>query len=69
MTIALYIIGSTFALLVVAHKLREVRRELKRVTWQRDSYARWIQESSPGDDYVLPSAVVKAGYPDGRPEE
>jgi hypothetical protein len=67
MTIALYIIGSTFALLVVAHKLREARRELKRVTWQRDHYAQWLQESSPRDDYVLPAAVVKAGHPDGRP--
>jgi len=64
MIVALYIICSTFALLVIAGKLREARRELRQVTWQRDAYAQAIQAAPCRDDYALP-----AGRPDRRPEE
>jgi hypothetical protein len=69
MMVALYIIGSAFALLVLAGKLREARqevhrtrRELAQVTWQRDAYARTAQAPVPAPGY----ASLAAGPADGR---
>jgi len=66
---ALYIIGSAFALLVLWHMLREARQQLRKVTWERDSYALALQARHSGeDDHVLPAGVVPGRY-QGRPEE
>lgn len=53
---ALYIIGVTFTLLMLAHKLRDLRQQLRRVTLERDSYAQLIQVPFP-DDRALPAVV------------
>jgi hypothetical protein len=45
MMLALYIIGSAFAILVLAHKLRDTRHQLNRAAWERDAYAAAIQAS------------------------
>jgi hypothetical protein len=55
---ALYIIGSAFTLLVLAHRLRDLRQQLRQATWERDSYAEALHELSRGD--YLPATVVRA---------
>jgi hypothetical protein len=83
MILALYIIGSAFAILALAHKLRDARQQLQRATWQRDAYAAAIQASppvpppsarpdpatTPLNGRVLPPAGVTVGYADRRPGE
>jgi hypothetical protein len=80
MILALYIIGSAFAILVLAHKLRSARHDLKRVTWERDAFAATIQAPRPAPSYadlaaaaadrrVLPSAMTPLACQDRRPEE
>jgi hypothetical protein len=83
MIVALYIIGSAFAILVLAGKLRDARRQLQRVTWQRDAYAAAIQGSPPApppparsdpattplNGRVLPPAAMTVSYSDRRPGE
>jgi hypothetical protein len=58
---ALYIIGSAFTLLLLVGKLRDLRQQLRQVTWERDSYAQLIH-----DGRALPAA--RARYLEG-PEE
>jgi len=69
MIVSLYIIGSAITLLVLWRMLREARRQLKKVTWERDAYALALQARHCGDDdHVLPAGVVPGRY-QGRPEE
>jgi hypothetical protein len=75
MILALYIIGSAFAILVLARKLRDARHQLRRTVWERDAYAAAIQASRPAppaparadltaiDGRVLPPAAPTASTP------
>jgi hypothetical protein len=83
MILALYIIGSAFAILVLAHKLRDARQQLQRAVWERNAYAAAIQASpsaalvpsepdlatAPLNGRVLPSVGATVGYSDRRPGE
>jgi hypothetical protein len=68
MMVAIYIIGSAFSLLVLAHKLREARqevhctrRQLRHVTWERDAYARTAQAPVPAPDWGELTATTVTG--------
>ena len=74
--IALYVIGSVIAIIVLAVKLRDARDQLSRVAHERDAYARTIEmiapqqadlPARPADGYTLPPARTPAGHPDRRP--
>ena len=76
--IALYVIGSAIAIIVLAVRLRKVRDQLCQVTYERDAYARTIEMiapqradpvSVPAEGYVLPPARTAAGHPDRRPAQ
>jgi hypothetical protein len=77
MILALYIIGSAFAILVLAHKLRDARQQLQRAAWERDAYAAAVQAPQPASAYADRTAIdgraLPAGTPlsfsDRRPEE
>jgi hypothetical protein len=80
MILALYIIGSAFAILVLAHKLRDARHGLKRAVRERDAYAAAIQAprpapsyadraAAPADSRALPPAGAPLAYSDRRPGE
>lgn len=73
--IALYVIGSVTAIVVLAVKLRDARDRLSRVAHERDAYARTLQMiapqraapvAMPAEGYVLPPAGTSAGHPDRR---
>ncbi len=65
MTLALYIIGSAFAILVLAHKLRDARHHLKRAVWEHDAYAAAIQASRPAPSHPARADLATAP-PNGR---
>jgi hypothetical protein len=83
MILALYIIGSAFAILVLAHKLRDARQQLQRAAWERNAYAAAIQASpsavlapsepdlatAPLNGRVLPPAGATVSHSDRRPGE
>jgi hypothetical protein len=83
MILALYIIGSAFAILALAHKLRDARQQLQRAVWERNAYAAAIQTSpsaslvpskpdlatAPLNGRALPSAGATVSYSDRRPGE
>jgi hypothetical protein len=64
---AIYIIGSAFSLLLLVGKVRDLRQQLRQVTWERDSYAQLIQAPLSRDGRALPAAA-RAWYPEGTEE-
>jgi hypothetical protein len=80
MILAIYVIGSMVALIVLTVKLRETRDQLRRVVRERNAYARTIQmpmtasprtdmAAMPGDGYTLPPADTPASRPGKGPAE